>query len=30
VTGPNSEERIELPARGLSELWPDQKRGANE
>jgi hypothetical protein len=26
VTGPSPEERIELRARGLSEIWPDQKR----
>ena len=30
VTGPKPEDRIELAARGLSELWPDQKRGASK
>jgi hypothetical protein len=29
VTGPSPEERTELTARGLSEIWPDQKRGAS-
>jgi hypothetical protein len=30
VTGPNPEERIELTARGLSEIWPGQKREPSE
>lgn len=30
VTGPNSNERIELPAAGLSEIWPDRKRDPSE
>lgn len=30
VTGPNSNERIELPAAGLSEIWPDHKRDPSE
>lgn len=30
VTGPTPEERIELTARGLSEIWADQKWDTNE
>ncbi len=30
VTGPSPGERIELAAGGLSEIWPEEKRGATE